>query len=231
METVYINNNNISIWVHSNSRDYVSYCIKEFKRFYEEDLLNYLCKTFPKHENIIDIGANIGNHSLFFSTYFDCKKVYAFEPFEKNINLFRENLKDALENNRCILYDTALSDKEETKILYNSEHENYGGLSLHKQAKSFVVEEKINVKTLDSFDISDVSFIKIDVENHENEVLIGGRETIMKYKPVICLENSNHFFAHLFPDPEPHKVILEGYGYKKFASNVCNSGMDIWVSA
>lgn len=112
---------------------------------------------------------------------------------------------------------------------YNTEKDNYGCLSLHKQDKSFVIENVINVKTLDTFLLEDITFIKIDVENHENEVLIGAKETIVKYKPDICLENSHHYFSNLFPDPEPHKKILEEYGYQKLYSNVCESGMDIWI--
>jgi hypothetical protein len=51
----------------------------------------------------------------------------------------------------------------------------------------------------------------------------------VKNKPTIILENSYYYFSHIFPDPEPHKEILEEFGYKKIHSNICKSAMDIWV--
>jgi FkbM family methyltransferase len=46
----------------------------------------------------------------------------------------------------------------------------------------------INIETLDSFNIDNVSFIKIDVEGHERKVLEGCINTIYKYKPTILIE-------------------------------------------
>jgi len=218
-----------NIFIHKNVEDYVSKRIRKTKSFYECNLLHFLIKEFPIQRNMIDIGANIGNHTLFFLQYFDCDKVYSFEPLNKNINIFKENTKNYIENNKCILYEFALSDKKDSKILYNSEKNNYGGVSLHKEDKSFIIEDSIEVNTLDSYNIENVTFIKIDVENHENEVLIGAKNTILKYKPVICLENSYHFFSKIFKNPEPHKNIFEDYGYVKLYSNICNSGMDLWI--
>lgn len=225
--TIYYNNIPINIYIHNNKEDYLSRCINDYKQFYEYELLDFIKKRFPNQKNMIDIGANIGNHSLFFSKFIDCDYIYSFEPFEKNISIFRENLKSY--QDKCILYTNALSNTNSKKILYNSEKDNYGGFSLHKQEKSFTVMNEIEVKTLDSFQLDNITFMKIDVENHENEVLLGARDTILKCKPIICLENSHHFFSNIFSDPEPHQQILNKYGYIKLYSNVCNSGMDIWI--
>ena len=89
--------------------------------------------------------------------------------------------------------------------------------------------KEIDVVKLDNFNLSDISLIKIDVENHENEVLQGSKQTILTNKPIIVLENSYYYFSHIFPNPEPHKVILEELGYTKLYSNVCKSSMDIWI--
>jgi hypothetical protein len=113
-------------------------------------------------------------------------------------------------------------------VLYNSEHDNFGGFSLHKQSKSFEVCNEIEVSTLDNFNFNDITLIKIDVENHENEVLLGAKQTILKNKPIIVLENSYYYFSHIFPNPEPHKEMFDELGYVKLYSNVCRSSMDIW---
>lgn len=60
--------------------------------FYEYNLLTFLREKFNNQKNILDICANIGNHSLFFAKYFNCNQIYSFEPIPKNIELFRHNL-------------------------------------------------------------------------------------------------------------------------------------------
>jgi len=114
-------------------------------------------------------------------------------------------------------------------VLYNSEQNNFGGFSLDKQEKSFEVVKEIDVVKLDNFNFTDITLIKIDVENHENQVLIGAKQTILNNKPIIVLENSYYYFSNLFPNPNPHKVILEELGYTRIYSNVCESSMDIWA--
>lgn len=211
--------------VYSDSADYISRMIKQTHQFYEQPFLTFLKDHFPNQKNILDIGAHIGNHSLFFANYLHCQQIFSFEPFPPNIELFRHNLS---KYNKCILYETALSDRVGKMVLYNTEHNNCGGFSLHKQEKSFVVQE-VDVVPLDHFQFTDITLIKLDVENHETEVLRGGKQTILENKPTIVLENSHYYFSHLFPDPNPHAKIFEELGYKKIYSNVCNSAMDIWV--
>lgn len=156
----------------------------------------------------------------------NCNKIFSFEPFSKNIELFKNNLSNY--KDKCILFEKALSDKDGKMVLYNSEENNFGGISLHKQAKSFEVLREFDVVKLDNFNLTDITLIKIDVENHENEVLMGSKQTILNNKPIIILENSYYFFSHIFPNPNPHKEIFEELGYTKIYSNVCNSSMDIW---
>ena len=58
----------------------------------------------------------------------------------------------------------------------------------------------VKTKTLDSFNLSGIDFIKIDVEGYELHVLSGGRETIAKNKPKPHIEiwNSNLRSAPIF---------------------------------
>ncbi len=48
--------------------------------------------------------------------------------------------------------------------------------------------ESVEMVTLDSFNLDNVSFIKIDVEGHEIEVLKGARATLERNKPVMVIE-------------------------------------------
>ena len=223
-----INGKNVIIYIHSFSET-VSDNIRSTKTFFEIDFLNYVKARYPDHTEIIDIGANIGNHSLFFANFLNCSVVHSFEPHPENIAILHKNL-DSF-GKKCVIYETALSNKEGEMTLYNSQAENYGGFSLHSYSNgcSFIIKEKIPVKTLDSYNLTNISMIKIDVENHENEVLEGAKSTILRNKPIIFLENLYHGYPQVQPNPDIHRAIFEDYGYTKVASNIVNGYMDLWV--
>ena len=46
----------------------------------------------------------------------------------------------------------------------------------------------LNVRTLDSYNLSDVTFVKIDTEGSEVEVLQGMLDTIQKCRPTLQIE-------------------------------------------
>ena len=219
----------IEIFIHPFS-EVVSDEIRLKKTFFEFPFLDFCKINYPLHGGeVIDIGANIGNHSLFYASFLNCSVVHAFEPHPDNLQILHKNL-DRFEG-KCIIYDYALSNSEGSMTLYNSQKENYGGFSLHSYSNgsSFVIKDSIPVKTLDSFGLTNISMIKIDVENHENEVLEGARNTIQNNKPIIFVENLYHGYPNVQPDPNIHYKIMKEFGYKKIASNLFDSCMDLWV--
>ena len=178
---------------------------------------------------ILDIGANIGNHSLFFAKFLNCEMVYSFEPFPRNVSVLKQNLLNFTQKSK--IYEIALSDKEGTMPLYNSQAGNFGGFSLHNYSNgaSFMVNPSINVITLDSLNLNNISMIKIDVENHENEVLEGAKQTILRNKPIIFIENLFYGYPNVCPDPNPHQKIFNELNYKRVETNILGSYMDLWT--
>lgn len=221
------NNCETRIYVHTFSETVSDY-IRVSKNFFEISFLDFLRKNFPIQKEILDIGANIGNHTLFFTKFLNCQRVHSFEPVGKNFSILQKNVENY--KDKCICYQVALSNKDGKMPLYNSQKENYGGFSLHcySNGSSFLVSESIDVKTLDSFQFENISMIKIDVENHENEILEGARDTILRNKPIILLENLYYGYPHVCKDPNPHEKILSELGYVKKYSNIENSLMDLW---
>jgi FkbM family methyltransferase len=219
---------NTTIFIHKHNES-VSDNMVETNNFFEINFLDYIAKNYGNQTGILDIGANIGNHSLFFAKFINCQKVYAFEPFPTNIELLKQNLCDFADKSQ--IYEIALSNKEGTMPLYNSQAENFGGFSLHSYSNgsSFVVNSSINVITLDSLNLSNISMIKIDVENHENEVLEGAKQTILLNKPIIFLENLFHGYPNVCPNPNPHQTIFDELNYYKKESNILGSFMDLWA--
>ncbi|RPJ63385.1 MAG: FkbM family methyltransferase [Dehalococcoidia bacterium] len=156
----------------------------------------------------VDIGANYGVWSYHLSKIF--RRVEAFEPIKeccdvirstrrKNINVHNEALSSSpgklelhipVEKSELLLQSARLGD--------------VGG-----QFESRVV----SVKTLDTYSVGKVLFIKIDVEGHEIEVLKGAERTIRQFKPVMIIEIEQR---HLdFPMDEVFKLV-ESYGYNAF---------------
>ena len=89
---------------------------------YEKELLDFnleLCKKVGKLKNfsVADIGANIGNHSLYFSNYF--KKVYAFEAHPK---IFSVNQLNTSNKKNIELFNFGLGDTNKNSFIYENEH-------------------------------------------------------------------------------------------------------------
>ena len=184
--------------------------------YHEIHYLKCLAKdVFPKlksHNICLDIGANIGNHSVFFADYF--KKIYAYEPNLRPFKLLEAN---AMLKNNIKPFNFGLSNAtKKQKVVFSLG--NIGSASLvHNPSKGKTDEAIFELKYLDKVltqgEISKISFMKIDVEGHELNVLKGAIRTIKASKPIIALE--------VLPDEIQNgsfatKEFLETLGYKFF---------------
>jgi FkbM family methyltransferase len=149
----------------------------------EINLLPTLCR--PDAQSI-DIGANIGLYSYFLLPH--SSAVLAFEPLPQMQKRLRRMLGD-----RITIYPVALSDRDgECEIRLprgwpywaTIEPINPLALAAHKPV------ERITVPTrrLDSYELIGIGFIKIDVEGHEEAVLRGSLQTIVRNRPTIVIE-------------------------------------------
>jgi FkbM family methyltransferase len=177
----------LPIKVHSH--DYISAVIAHTHSFFELEILEYMRSAFPVHKTIIDAGANIGNHALYFSRYLRPERLICFEPFPPNFALLQGNLAGIAE-----LHQTALgASAHRAGIRYNKDNL---GICVVDDA----LGREIEVRTLDSYAIEDVSLLKIDVEGGELNLLAGAKELISKQRPVILIEGN---YEPIFPLLEP----------------------------
>ena len=186
---------------------------------YERDeleiLIEWINEKYPSVFNgtAIDIGANIGNHSVFFSDYF--KKVKSFEPNYRTYQALEANSKLA-ENIET--FNFGISDVEQSLIL-NIDKNNVGGSFLSSSSEN-EYKNSTNIVKLYKLDSvlnknDKVTLMKIDVEGHEVHVLKGAAEIINKFNPFILFElNISAFNNGVSQEIE----ILKQYGYKKFAT-------------
>jgi FkbM family methyltransferase len=176
---------------------------------YEPDILSVIKKHLSPDSVYVDIGANIGQHTLFAAFHLNPKgKVIAFEPIPQLVTQIQESIKLNSFTN-ITLHQVACSNKADVVILWKNPS-NIGGSGFHHADASL---ESIVVKTTpaDKILMSEpkIDFIKIDTEGHELEVLQGLQETIKRHKPTLLveyspsfwgterLEKSNQFFAIL----------------------------------
>ncbi len=197
------------------SHDHISNRINVFGR-YEGDNLYYI-ESLIKSRKLgngacLDIGANVGNHALFFSHYF--QMVHAFEPARTPYDLLKINA--GLKNN-IICHPFGLSDKCGTLRLSTPiDNIGMGSFDLKASSNENIKTEKTLVMTLDSLESLQelrIELIKIDVEGHELAVLIGASETIKRNKPIILFEQQAAEF-----ESGTSRVIeqLQSYGYINF---------------
>lgn len=158
----------------------------------------------------VDVGANQGTYSFEMARWF--RKVEAFEPnSEVSMDLAAYN------PSRVRLHSVALSSSAgQAKfhvpissdgialVGWGTLQPELLGSSLQFSESPKFMELPVMTRTLDSYAFDDVAFIKIDVEGHEEDVLRGGRQTIMRCRPVVLLEVRlvsrpavQHFFSNL----------------------------------
>jgi len=169
-----------------------------FNQNSSQDILNiflgiYATKFKKKLSLAIDIGANIGNYSNVYCDFFD--KVIGVEP-NKECNIYLDNIKN---KKNYTYYNLGLCDKECIKSYYKLNHRtNTDGCNtfsidylknVTKNNQEYTYDLiDIECTALDSLNIHDVDFIKIDVEGLCNLVVNGAMLTIKNYKPVIQAE-------------------------------------------
>jgi FkbM family methyltransferase len=174
----------------------------------ELPLLPALCR---KDAVALDIGANEG----FFAHHLLplAKSVVAFEPLPQMLARLREKYADKME-----IHGVIISDQEgQGELKYPA-----GGYMSATVAESNsaalesgrVIETVVApMKTLDSFKLTNVGFVKIDVEGHEEAVLHGGRETLKREKPNLMIEIEER---HAPGSLDRVTNFLSGIGYAGF---------------
>lgn len=152
---------------------------------YEKHIVDDLRTYLGPDKVMLDIGANIGQHSLLLAPY--CNEIYAFEPVPDVYTEF----KNSIEANRfknIHLYNTAIGSETATASF------NY--VAGHAGISSFVssknpgkTEITVQIEPLHKM-MGDVKFdvIKLDVEGYEAVVVLGNKDIILKNRPVIFME-------------------------------------------
>jgi FkbM family methyltransferase len=166
---------------------------------FENDLIDW-CKQFCRKDAImLDIGAHTGSYAITLAPY--SGKVFAFEPQKMTYYALCGGVAlSSATNIDCLKLGLGNQAQTGSKTLHIVSNDG-GGSTVHAPPSDKILNsEVIEIRTLDSLGIQgQISFIKMDVEENELQVLQGGMETIVRCGyPKILFESNSQENTALF---------------------------------
>lgn len=129
---------------------------------------------------VLDVGAHIGSLTVPLARLVgEGGRVYAFEPQKK---IFRELVHNIRLNKLTNVIPLRFAVSSKADIIEMDSNKFDGRIGIGKGG------DKAEARTIDSFGFDNISVIKIDVEGHTAQVLMGAKKTIRKFHPVIFVE-------------------------------------------
>lgn len=154
---------------------------------YQISKLNAGLASTEQFRRAVDVGAHVGTWSRVLARSFAV--VDAFEPIGSHAECFRLNM---VEHPNVTLHEFALGNH--AGMIDLMPHRSSSAKSRVATADPTIKKHKYDrdvqaaIRTLDSFELENVDFLKIDCEGFEYFVLRGGEQTIKRDRPCIIVE-------------------------------------------
>lgn len=172
-------------------------------------------KNLYTAKRCLDIGASIGNHTIFYSKILNCR-VVAIEPVKSSFDHLRENCE--LNNVRPMLINIALGNKKGKVTMENVSKKTFN-VGMYQVRKGKDVE----LNSLDNLKLGQFDFIKIDVEHYNVPLLEGAEETFKTQKDCdIYIECETPEILNITNE------IMKSYGYYKTDLVVNHTPTYLW---
>jgi FkbM family methyltransferase len=214
---------------------------------WEENIASLCCFFMRDNALYVDVGANIGYHSLRVAALFSGATCVCFEPHPLLYTQLLQNLavNSTIQNLRA--HNLAVGERSGDVEFYLQRPESYnrGLSSIMPNADLAGAYEKRRVKivALDDFFADDtksqIAVMKIDVQGYEAQVIVGARETIQCSRPVIIFEFEANYhgqqavtvFESILQQLVNYSVFLvksrAAEFYRSFAvADVCQAGFE-----
>lgn len=174
--------NNIPMVIYE-SPECISDDIVKYNQFWEFELYKEWERYFPTKGLMLDIGANIGSHCLQFSQ--KDITIWAFELHHQNFSLLKQNCKN-YPSIKCFNVGVG---SNTSIVKYNDGHFSNSGVV---KLDAYGSNDNIVIAIDDLKIEEELTFIKIDIEGHELSAFEGMRNTLLKHKPMIWVEDLNN---------------------------------------
>jgi FkbM family methyltransferase len=182
-QIVYLNNRRIFILPEINLDYYVKHGL------FESHLIEW-CKQFCRKDRVfLDIGAHTGTYSI--SLADACREVVSFEPQRATYYALCGSVcLSNLTNITCHQFGLGSEEQVGFQTLRIVSRDG-GGSTIQPTSDAVLREETIEIRTLDSLNLRDIGFVKMDVEENELYVLQGAKTTLRTsgFPPIVFESN------------------------------------------
>lgn len=190
--------------------DYIQQTIFKTVNYFEKDNLDFVCKEWNngiiseriKSTCTLDIGCNIGNHTLYYLNECNAQFVHCFEPIADTHRILCKNIRLNKLENKTKNYNVGVGTSSSMACISHYDKKNIGGTSI-----KIAEDGNIPVVSIDDLKITNVGLIKIDVEGFELNVLKGMVQTLKRDLPYITIEIRDSNFSEVLS-------LLESIGYQ-----------------
>ena len=156
-----------------------------------EDELRLMGQAIRPGDLVLDVGANIGTHTLGFASMVGPSgHVFAFEPQPLVFNILCANVAlNAADHVRC-LNKAAGTSGGTIAVPYTPTDQpaNFGQLSLRNALPGGSAKDRVEVIAVDDLELPACRLIKADVQGMEAEVLRSAARTIAVHRPILYVE-------------------------------------------
>jgi FkbM family methyltransferase len=190
---------------------------------FEPDMVSAYRHMITAGAIVIDIGANIGAHTLRLAACVGTAgRVIAVEPTQYAFERLQEHvLLNPKLTPRIILLQAMLMGSQEAPLAEKIESSwplDTPSVAHPEHAGVGKVTTGATVRTLDNvvsdLDLKSVDFLKLDVDGYEVEVLRGARDTLRRFAPVIFFEHAPYVLSEKGYKPDELVSILIDAGYQ-----------------
>lgn len=173
---------------HIDSGSYLEWYLLFFGP-YEPEITNLLSSLLDASSTVVDVGANVGIHTISMARLAPAGEVLAFEPHPVTVERLRANLTlNEVDNVR--VFQVALLDEQREVSLYDSEGSNRGMATLHSYegwsettVPGITLDEVVTTEGIPAIDL-----IKVDVEGYESQVIAGASAVLARDRPSLIFE-------------------------------------------
>jgi FkbM family methyltransferase len=163
--------------------DHIAAEIAASGRPYEYRLLAMTCALLRPGAHVVDIGANIGNHTVAWARH--GARVTAIEPNPAAAALLRQNVATNGLDDAVSVVEAAISDVEGLGVARERLVDNLGSVTIERKPNG---DGDVRITPLNALALGRVRMIKIDVEGGEQAVLHGSLEVLRAQSPLVVIE-------------------------------------------
>jgi FkbM family methyltransferase len=186
---------------------------------FEQDEIEFFTRALAHEAKpvVLDVGANIGLHSIHWARANRTASIFAFEPSPATGKILRRNLQRNSLDKKIELIPLAVSDTCGKAQFFECDDNAFSSLK-DTRRKRVVRTHLVPVTTIDEFvaehHLDRISLLKIDVEGFEREVISGATTTLRLLKPDLFVEIYSGTDSN--PDPEGTIDLIRSQGYRAY---------------